>query len=80
MSFRDFPDPKIPRSEFRCEAMTKATSTYQVWRRDPHRCIRTATQSRAAHNVCALHANMLDVTYWDGVSPDKFIPQRGIRT
>lgn len=78
MSFRDFPDPEIPPTELRCEAMTKATPTYQDWRRLPHRCIRRSTQSRAGHAVCALHARLDYVSYWDGVTPDAF-PSRKLR-
>jgi hypothetical protein len=71
VSFRDFPDPQVPPSEFRCEAMTKPGPTYQAWRRESHRCIRRATQSRAGRSVCSLHASLAEVKHWDG-SPDAF--------
>lgn len=72
MSFRNMPDPKVPPSELRCEAMTKpVVTTYQIWRRASHRCIRKAVQSRAGHSVCALHSRLVDINYWDG-EPDQF--------
>jgi hypothetical protein len=67
MAFRDMPDSIVPPSHLRCEAMTKPVpDTFQVWRRESHRCIRKATQSRAGHGVCALHASMPDINYWAG--------------
>lgn len=72
MSFPDCPDPRVPDSDVRCEAMTKpCKDTYQVWRRESHRCIRRAVLSRAGRGVCALHGRMPSVNYWDG-SPDTF--------
>jgi hypothetical protein len=76
MAFRDMPDMIVPPSHLRCEAMTKpALDTYQVWRKQPHRCVRRATQSRAGHAVCSCHAAMKKVTYWDG-QPDNFRHKR----
>lgn len=66
MAYKDHPDCTVPPSELRCEAMTKPVSTYQVWRQQPHRCIRTATQSRAGKSVCAIHARVKHVSYWQG--------------
>lgn len=72
MAHKDMPDMIVPPSHLRCEGMTKpVVDTYQVWRRSPHRCIRRAVQSRAGHGVCALHARMRKVKYWDG-EPDEF--------
>lgn len=73
MAYRNYPDMSVPASDLRCEAMTKACkdNTYQVWRREPHRCVRRAVQGRAGHSVCALHGRIEDLTYWDG-TPDTF--------
>lgn len=73
MAFKHMPDLAVPASEFRCEAMTKACkdNTFQVWRREPHRCVRRAKQGRAGRIVCALHGKMPDIKYWDG-EPDTF--------
>ena len=71
MSFRDMPDCVVPPSHERCEAMTKATRTYQDWRRESHRCVRRAKQGRDGHAVCALHAYIEHVAYWNG-EPDNF--------
>jgi hypothetical protein len=72
MAFRDVPDMIVPPSHLRCEAMTKpCRDTYQVWRKESHRCVRRATQSRAGHSVCWCHAAKKKVRYWDG-APDKF--------
>lgn len=66
MSFKYMPDCSIPDSEVRCEAMTKPTHTSQDWRRNSHRCVRKATQSRAGRSVCALHARVEQIEYWTG--------------
>ena len=74
MAYVDCPDCAVPQDNLRCEAMTKplrASETYQEWRRDPHRCIRRAVQGRSGRSVCALHARMNEVVYWNG-EPDKF--------
>lgn len=76
MSFSDMPDCIVPPSHLRCEAMTKPTQTYQDWRRESHRCVRTAKQGRAGRSVCSLHARVETVEYWDGVSPDNFRHRR----
>lgn len=75
MSFRDMPDCIVPPNHERCEAMTKPTDTYQDWRREPHRCVRRAKLGRAGHAVCSLHANVDQVTYWNG-EPDNFRHRR----
>lgn len=71
MAFRHMPDCIVPPNHLRCEAMTKPTPTFQDWRRESHRCVRKATQSRDGHSVCALHGKMPDVKYWNG-EPDNF--------
>lgn len=73
MAYKDMPDCYLPVSALRCEAMTKACvdNTWQIWRREPHRCVRRAVQGRAGRSVCALHARMKDVTFWNG-EPDAF--------
>ncbi len=71
MAYRDIPDCAVPPSHLRCEAMTKRTQTFQDWRREPHRCIRAATQSRAGRSVCSGHARMERIKYWNG-EPDSF--------
>lgn len=71
MSFRDYPDPAVPPSDLRCEAMTKPHNGWPDWSRPAHRCIRLAKQSRAGRSVCNLHAHMKKIEYWDG-SPDPF--------
>lgn len=76
MSYPTHPDCIVPASEFRCEAMTKPTDTYQNWRRDAHRCVRRATQGRAGRSVCALHSRVDIVTYWNG-EPDSFPKKTG---
>ena len=69
------PDCVVPPPEIRCEAMTKAQSTYQEWRREPHRCVRKATRSRAGRSVCALHDRLELVEWWNG-QPDNFRHRR----
>jgi hypothetical protein len=74
MAYRNCPDCAVPQDELRCEAMTKAlrpSETYQIWRRESHRCVRRAVQGRAGRSVCALHARLADVTYHNG-EPDRF--------
>lgn len=72
MAYRECPDMRVPASDVRCEAIVKAVNgTYQVWRREPHRCVRRAVQTRAGHIVCALHLVKPHITYWDG-TPDNF--------
>ena len=73
MAFRDMPDCRVPVSALRCEAMTKPCldNTWQTWRRDAHRCVRRSVQGRAGRSVCALHADMKEVKFWDG-EPDSF--------
>lgn len=71
MAYRDMPDWIVPPSHLRCEAMTKSTVTFQDWRRESHRCIKRATQSRAGKSVCNLHGSMKNVKYWNG-EEDKF--------
>ncbi len=67
MAYRDMPDMVIPPPHLRCEAMTKPVrDTYQVWRKKSHRCVRSAVQSRAGHDVCAIHGRMKKVKYWNG--------------
>lgn len=76
MAYRDMPDLVVPPSHLRCEAMTKPVkNTYQVWMREPHRCVRYAIQSRGGHCVCGQHARAENVTYWDG-EPDGFPHKR----
>jgi hypothetical protein len=53
--------------------MTKPVKdTFQVWRRESHRCIRRAKQSRAGRGVCSSHAAMPKVKYCDPEIPDNF--------
>ena len=76
MAYRDKPDCVVPPSHLRCEAMTKPVkNTYQVWLREPHRCVRHAVQCRGVHSVCGQHARAEKVTYWDG-EPDAFPHKR----
>lgn len=76
MAFRHMPDCIVPPDHLRCEAMTKPQQdTYQTWRRESHRCVRRAKQSRAGHSVCSLHASLPAVTYWTG-EPDNFPHRR----
>ena len=66
MAYRDMPDCIVPPSHERCEAMTKPlvpSETYQVWRREPHRCVRRAKQGRDGRSVCSLHARVEKVSY-----------------
>lgn len=74
MAYRECPDLMLPPSDIRCEAMTKPlgkTETYQLWRRESHRCVRRAVQGRSGRSVCALHGKMDQVNYWNG-EPDSF--------
>lgn len=66
MAHKTHPYCNVPVSNLRCEAMTKPTSTYQVWRQQPHRCIRTATQLRDGKIVCAIHGRVKHISYWQG--------------
>jgi hypothetical protein len=73
MAYKDMPDCYLPVSALRCEVMTKACmdNTWQIWRRESHRCVRRAVQGRAGRSVCALHAGMKEVMFWNG-EPDAF--------
>lgn len=63
MAYRDRPEFCAPDDQ-RCEALTKPVKdTYQVWRREPHQCVRRAVQSRAGRVVCHLHARMENVKF-----------------
>lgn len=77
MANRHSPDCIVPPSHLRCEAMTKPIKdTYQVWRQESHRCVRTAKQSRAGRGVCSLHSRMPEVNYCDLEQPDAFQHKR----
>jgi hypothetical protein len=78
MAYRHRPDMIVPASEFRCEAMTKPTPTFQEWRRNAHRCVRRAVQGRDGRSVCALHSRVDRIEYWNG-EPDTFIKKTGRR-
>ncbi len=71
MSYRDMPDCKVPPSHLRCEALTRPGQGWQDWQRLPHRCVRKAVQGRDGRSVCALHARVREVIYWQG-EPDNF--------
>lgn len=63
MAYRDRPDSSVAPDDQRCEALTKPQTTWQDWRRTPHRCIRPANQGRDGRMVCATHARVKKVTY-----------------
>lgn len=72
MAFREMPDCKVPPSDQRCEAMTKGNGQHGYWHSAPHRCVRRASQMRSGHAVCANHARVSSITFWDGEAPDAF--------
>ncbi len=66
------PDCKVPPSDLRCEAITKPVDTFQDWRRNSHRCVRAAKQSRDGKSVCNQHAVIKKLKYCDPNEPDNF--------
>lgn len=77
MSYAEVPDCRVPPPHERCEAMTKeAPNEHPRWRREPHRCVRRAKQSRDGRSVCSTHARVDVVTYCDPDAADTFRHKR----
>jgi len=65
-SWPDRPSVRIPEDEFRCEAMANGNrASRKDWDSKPHRCVRKANQMRGVRQVCAWHAKLEAVRWWN---------------